>query len=357
MTKLATIEKIHSIQSHPNKEVEKLEVGKIKEWPVVIPKGQFKDGDLVVFIQIDSICPKENTYFSFLERQKYRIWNAKFKGAPSQGLVCPLSILPKWDPSKEVDGYPTVGIYDRGTDDWKYAQEGDDVTELIGITKYEKPLDISICGDAKGGFPTHLIPITDEDNLLNNPATLNEFMSEECYLTVKVDGSSMTVIYENGDVRVCSRRLEQKEGTGFWKIAEKYDLPNNLKKLNRSIAIQAEACGGKIQGNPLGLIEPTMFVFNIKELDTGEWYGWDKILFICNVLNVPPVLSVCKPFIFDDTWTIARLQEEANKVVYVTANGEIKKGEGVVLRPTKPKYSAILGKPLSVKILNQEYKQ
>ena len=69
MAKLATIEKIHSIQKHPNEDVEKLEVAKIKEWPVVVPKGQFKDGDLVVFIQIDSIVPKENPYFAFMERQ------------------------------------------------------------------------------------------------------------------------------------------------------------------------------------------------------------------------------------------------------------------------------------------------
>jgi RNA ligase (TIGR02306 family) len=339
MTKLATLERIHSIQPHPNKEVEKLEIGKVKEWPVVIPKGQFKDGDLVVFIQIDSICPKENPYFAFLERQKYRIWNAKFKGAPSQGLVCPLSILPRGDSSLRIE-------------------EGADVTEHLGITKYEKPLDLSICGDAKGGFPTHLIPITDEDNLLNNPETLNEFMGEECYLTVKVDGSSMTIIHDNGEVRVCSRRLEQKEGTGFWKIAEQYDLPNKLKaQMALNIAIQSEACGGKIQGNPLGLSEPCMFVFNVKDITTGKWYGWEEIKSICSLFNIPSVRLVCEPFIFDETWTIAKLQEEANKVVYVTAKGETKKGEGVVLRPTKPKYSAILGKPLSVKILNQEYKQ
>ena len=94
MTKLASIEKIHSVQKHPNEEVENLEVAKIKEWPVVVKKGQFKNDDLVVFIQIDSIVPDTNPYFEFMRRQKFRVWNAKFKGAPSQGLVCPLSILP-----------------------------------------------------------------------------------------------------------------------------------------------------------------------------------------------------------------------------------------------------------------------
>jgi len=332
--KQATIQKIHSILRHPNPDVTKLEIGKVKEWPVVIPKGQFKDGDFVVFILIDSIVPETNPYFEFMRKQHFRVWNAKFKGAPSQGLVCPMSILPTLPKSWALD---------------------DDVSEVLGVTKYEKGLDATIAGDAKGRFPTDVVTITDEDNLLNYPEVLDEFRGELCYLTVKADGSSMTVIYDNGEVRVCSRRLEQKEGTGLWTLADSYALPDRLKELKKSLAIQAEACGGKIQGNPLGLKRPTMFVFNVKEHDTGRWYGWEEIKQTCSVLNIPTVQLVCEPFVFDDTWTIARLQELANKVTYTTDTGELRKGEGIVLRPVTPKFSPVIGKPLSVKILNQAY--
>ena len=340
MTKLASIEKIHSVQKHPNEEVENLEVAKIKEWPVVVKKGQFKDGDLVVFIQIDSIVPDTNPYFEFMRRQKFRVWNAKFKGAPSQGLVCPLSILPE----KAYEGL-------------SFPKEGDDVGEMIGVKKYEKPLDATICGDAKGGFPTHLISITDEDNLLSNPETLKEFENERCYITKKADGSSMTVYHLNGEVGVCSRRWEQKEGTGLWKIADSYDLPHKMKMFGKNIAIQAEACGGKIQGNPLGLMKPSMYVFNIKELDTGKWYGWEDIKKTCDALGIPHVMAILEDFTFDAFWGIKELQSLANSVVYLTDDGKTKGGEGIVLRTMVPKYSAVLGKALSVKILNQEYKQ
>lgn len=345
MTKLATIEKIHSIQPHFN--ADSLEVAKIKEWPVVVKKGEYKDGDLVVFIRIDSIVPSANPYFAFLEKQKYRVWNAKFRKAPSQGLVCPLSIID----DRTLDGI--------GRMTQRFApnilQEGDDVTGVLGVIKYEKPIDVSAAGDAKGAFPTHFVSITDEDNLLNYPELLDELRGELCYLTVKADGSSMTTIHNNGEVSVCSRRLEQKEGTGFWKLAEKFDLPNKLKAQTLNIAIQAEACGGKIQGNPLGLAEQTMFVFNIKSIDTGKWYGWPEIQMTCALFGIPTVQLVCEPFVFDDTWTIARLQELANQVTYKAANGEVRKGEGIVLRPVTPKYSPALGKALSVKILNQDY--
>jgi len=330
--KLATIERIHSVQPHFN--ADSLEVAKIKEWPVVVKKGEYKNGDLVVFIRIDSIVPSANSYFSFLERQKYRVWNAKFRGSPSQGLVCPLTIIPSYN---------------------YQVEEGSDVSEALGILKYDKPIDSSVNGDAKGSFPTHLISITDEENIQNYPEILEEFRNELCYLTIKADGSSMTVIYENGEVRVCSRRLEQKEGTGFWKIADQYNLTSKLKELGKNIAIQAEACGGKIQGNPLGLNSFQMFVFNVKEFDTGKWYNWQEINELCNQLQIPVVIPVSEPFTFDDTWTMARLQEEANKAIYLTSTGQERKAEGIVLRPITPKYSPILGKSLSVKILNQDY--
>jgi hypothetical protein len=127
--------------------------------------------------------------------------------------------------------------------------------------------------------------------------------------------------------------------------------------LGKNIAIQAEACGGKIQGNPLGLASPTFFVFNVKELDIGKWYGYYEIKDFCNKLQIPMVQLACSDLeIFDNSWTIDKLQGIANKVLYTTANGQIKAGEGIVLRPTRPKYSSVLGKLLSVKILNQEYK-
>lgn len=341
--KLATIQRIHSIQPHPNKEVERLEVGKVLAWPVVIKKDDFKDGELVVFITIDSIVPESNPYFEFMRRQKFKVWNARFKGAPSQGLVCPLSILPKLDENEKDTGHAGV--------QWN---EGNDVTDLLGVIKYEKPIDLSLNGDAKGNFPTDLLPITDEDNLLNFPDALKELVGEEVYITVKADGSSGTIIHQNGNIRVCSRRLEQKEGTGFWNIFNSFNLPNKLKYLGLNIAIQCEMVGGKIQGNPLGLGKPSIRVFNIRDLDTGNWYGWDQMSNLCRDLEIPAV-QLIEILSWKGDLTIDDLQRMANNVFYTTDKGEVKKGEGIVIRPITPKYSSILGKMWSAKVLNVDY--
>jgi len=346
--KLATIERIHSVRPHPNADA--LEVAKIKAWPVVIKKGEYKDGDLVVFIVIDSIVPESNPYFKFLEGRKYRVWNAKFRGAPSQGLVCPSFVYTQTLSAVKMD--------DDGTYN-SQIHEGLDVTEDLGVTKYEKPIDASIAGDTAGNFPTNLIPVTDEDNLLNNPNVLHELYGRQCYLTVKADGSSCTIIHQDGVVRVCSRRLEQKEGSGFWKIAETLFLPENLKKYGKNIAIQAEACGGKIQGNKMDFLAPDLLVFNIRDLDTGKWLGWHEIITVCSILGLQTVQVIWnrENFTFDETWTIDRLQAIANDVAYIQRNGQKKPGEGIVLRPMEPAFSEVLNGNLSVKILNVNYKQ
>lgn len=342
MKNLATIQRIHSVTAHPNPEVERLEVAKIKEWPVVIKKGEFKDGDLVVFITIDTIVPSSNPYFAFLEKQKYKVWNSKFKGAPSQGLVCPLSILPIPNP----DNIKGIILHEEPK-----SLEGYDVTETLGIIKYEKPEPIS--SEAVGNFPTNIIPMTDEENLLNyGNDVLRELRGKRCYITGKADGSSCTIIYQNGKVRVCSRKLEQKEGTGFWTIVDKLGLVEKLTRLNFPIAIQAEAVGPGIQGNRMGLSEKTFRVFNVRNIDTGEWYDWALIQSYCYDLELTSVEQVGNTFILDDSWTVERLQSLANTYKY----GQ-QPGEGIVLRPFEPCYSSTIGRQLSVKILNVDYKQ
>jgi RNA ligase (TIGR02306 family) len=332
MSKLATIQKIHSIQPHPNKEVERLEVAKIKEWPVVVKKGEHKENDLVVYIQIDSIVPESNPYFEFMRKQKFRVWNARFKGAPSSGLVCPLSIL--------------NGIYE-------YC-EGEDCTEFLGITKYEKPIDVSVGGNAKGNFPSNLISISDEDNLLSYPEALQELVGKRIYITQKADGSSTTFIYNNGEFKACSRRLELQEGSGFpWQAASKYNIKQKLADLNANLAIQAECVGPKLNGNRLELKEAELRVFRAKNLNNNEISSLPKLKDLCTYLQIPMV-KITDEFDFNpEIHTVEYFRKLADSQLY--DNG--KPGEGIVIAPIKPFYSYTLNKSWSVKVINQNYKQ
>lgn len=340
MIGLATIQKIHSISQHPNPEVERLEVAKIKGWPVVVPKGQFKDGDLVVFICIDSIVP-DNGKFEFMRKQKFRVWNARFKGAPSQGLVQPLSIIPQ--DKMDAEGFD---LY-----------EGYDVTEILGVTKYERPIDVSVGGDQQCGFPIKYISISDELNLLSYPEALDELQGKEVYITQKADGSSTTIINSTEDgFMACSRRFVLKENTGFpWQVVNKYDLKNKLVADEdfRDFVIQGECVGPKMNGNRLGLKDLEFRVFRAKNYTTSTILSWDELTLLCSILSIPTVTFIDR-FVFDkNIHTVEMLQNLANLQVY--PNGVA--GEGIVIAPVKPFYSMVLGKEWSLKCINQNYKQ
>ena len=123
MRKLVTIRKINEI--HPISNADLIERAKIGGWNVVVKKGQFKADDLCVYGEIDSIFPAEDERFAFLEGKRLR--TKKLRGVVSQGIAFPLSIL------GEIS-----------------VKEGDEVTEILGVTKYEPPLPQSM--DAKGEF-------------------------------------------------------------------------------------------------------------------------------------------------------------------------------------------------------------
>lgn len=333
--KLASIETIHSIQPHPN--ADKLVKAKVLEWPVVVKKDEFKEGEKVVFIFPDVIVDSENPYFSFLSEKKFRVWNARLRGEVSSGLVCPLTLLNDYG----------VGTFVANN----ILQEGMDVSDIIKAKKYERPIPAELAGNALGNFPTNYVRKTDEDNLLSHKGILKEFDGKESYISMKMDGSSATYIYNQGEFLVCSRNLALKESetNSFWVMVRKLDLQKKLAELGRNLAIQGELCGPSIQQNRIGLKEINLYIFNIKDLDSNRYFGLEEIEAICAQLglNVVPVLQR-NVFVSE----ISTLQEIANNLKY--QNGQ--DAEGIVIRPMKPVFSEKLHKELSVKIINQNYK-
>lgn len=323
-----SVEKIHSFREHTN--ATSLVCAKVLGWPVVVRKGEFNEGDLVVFVYPDVVCDANNPYFSFMENRKYIVWLAKFRGEPSAGLVCPLSLLAFY-------GLDTSIVY-----------EGMNLSEALpAFKKYERVVETKDA-DAKGNFPTSLISMTDEDNLLSNPRVFDELRAAgKVYITLKIDGQSYTYVNYKGEIEVCSRKLSKRDGDNkWWNIARKYNLIESLKGVN--IALQAELAGPAIQKNHCGLTELGLFVFNVKDLDSGEYFGFYRLSSLCANLKIPMVPLVG---IYDVCPEINELQQIANAARY--SNGLL--AEGIVIRPVEPQKSYELSRNLSVKVLNQDY--
>ena len=172
---------------------------------------------------------------------------------------------------------------------------------------------------------------------------------------VLVHNSSATYIKEfDGTFRVCSRNLELKdtESNVHWQMARKYNIQENLKA---GYCIQGEISGPGIQGNPDGSSEVSLCIFNVIGLGDRRPMIRDTWDMACT--NIKKVLV-------NKIWTkeefskidIDSLQEYVNNHTYVTNKSPI---EGLVFRGIKDgkiMYSQKLQKMLSVKIINQNYK-
>jgi len=335
--KLASLEVIKSIKEHPN--ADSLEIAQILGWQTIVKKGEYKEGDKIIFVVIDTIVPNA-PWSEFLTDKKnpekpIRLRTIKLRGEYSQGLVLPLSTL-------------TGNSF--GAAEW---QVGADVGAELGVKKYEKELSASLSGEIAGSFPAYLVSQTDEDNGLSNPDIVEAVLKHPITITKKYDGSSCTIVIDKGQItHVCSRRLSLKESTSnaFWYVARKLTIPENFTGV-----IQGECMGPGIQGNQLKLIEPTLYVYQIR---TEEGYmSYHNMEQFCqqnlNCKHVPLIVHynpVVNPITLEDLIQLADNQ---------TLNSEIEdKGvpaEGIVVRPSDYRASGI-GRPLGFKIINRNFK-
>jgi hypothetical protein len=232
---------------------------------------------------------------------------------------------------------------------------GQDVSTQLNVSKYIKSIPSNLQGIAKGDFPSHLVSKTDEDNLLSNPDVLEELqVCDTLIITLKVDGTSSSFIKElDGTFRVCSRNLELEDGDNvYWKIVKKHDLQNLM---DNGMSIQSEIVGNSIQGNPLKLEGLEMFVFNIKDLNDNSYLSYDDICLTFENTGINVVKEVAR-ITGDDikNITLDYFQKLANQQKYGNDPAE-----GIVIRGyknNKTVYSQKLQKMLSVKVINQDYK-
>lgn len=268
--KLASIKEITEIRPIP--EADAIECAIIGGgWPVVVKKEEFNVGDLAIYLEIDSWVPHELAPFlsKGKEPREYngvkgeRLRSLKLRGQISQGLLLP------------------IGTLAPGNRPWSVGEEGftvgADLTEYLGIQKWEAPIPACLSGQVRGNFPGFLRKTDQErcQNLFHEIFT--EHKGESYEVTIKLDGSSCTVYVRDGDIGVCSRNLDLKEteGNSFWKAAREQGIIDALLSFNastgRNIALQGELIGEGIQGNQEKIKGQRFFLFDVFDIDTQSY--------------------------------------------------------------------------------------
>lgn len=272
--KLASVQKIIDIQ--PIEGADMIVKATVLGWDIVVKKNEYKVGDLCSYIQIDTVVPEKPEY-EFLRERKFRVRTIKLRKQISQGLIVPLP-SGKWS-------------------------EGDDLTEVLGIKKYEKPdnnperyekprmpkvwykkwvylfkynilykMFPRLQKLSRTPFPKNLVSITDEERIQNIPQVLTQYAGKKFIVSYKLDGSSITIIHSKvlgkSKYRICSRRFELHDKKNDWyKVFSDTQFADEIQKLSRQfgtndIIVQGEAIG-KFNGNHHNLQREQIRLFNI----------------------------------------------------------------------------------------------
>ncbi len=347
--KLASIQVIEDLI--PIKDADRIELAKVLGWSIIVNKGQFKKKDLCVFFEIDSVLP-ERPEFEFLRSRKFRIKtlrSTKF-GVISQGLAMPIDIL------GEVGGFVVSMNGEKKT---IIDMIGVDVTEFLGVQKYEPPMEGGRGTNAKGVFPTYIVQETDEFRIQSFPKLLEEMYGLPYVAYIKYEGTSFTCYHFNDLDGVCSRHQELRESDGdvYWRIAHKYDLPKKLeeycKLIGKNYAIQGEICGPRIMWggwNPVGIRQDDLFIFTVYDIDAHLYLGYEAAESVAKDLGLKFVALFEKGDSFN--YTIEELEAKTKGVCYPGTTNQV---EGLVFSTQKPTYSPTIGRRLSFKVIDKEY--
>lgn len=232
MRKMASIQQILNIRPIPGADA--IEAVDVLGWTVVAQKGIHTVGDLVIYYELDSwLSADDPRYDSFSERfgmwgdkRGMRLKTIKLRKQISQGLIMSLKQFP------EI----------------KNPKIGDDVTEILKIEKWESLHEAnSNAGGATGvhtkaarPFPS-FVRKTDQERIQNYLHAMDMFMADNFEVSVKLDGSSMSVYHVNKESPLFDKLLAETEeremrkrwvGSNVWFVA----LRNSLDYVRSQIS-------------------------------------------------------------------------------------------------------------------------
>lgn len=328
---LASIQRVFTVNPVPDSD--HLDVVRVLGWDVVTKRNELKTNDLIVFIEIDAILPdRPDKVFEFMRKHRFRLRTVRLRGQISQGLVWNTSILP----------------------DGVFIEEGVDVTDVLGVTKFEAEEAPLTGRQTLGSFPSCLRK-TDETRIQSAQAIIGELAEVPLYVSVKMDGQSLTfgkyTSHSTQELKqvVCTRNMSLADlpDNRHWAMARKLDIFANLPI---GFAVQGEFCGPGVNGNRLGLKKDAFYAFQVWDIDKRQYLDYEDFVTFCYNLNIPIVPIISDIFVIHKHTSMEQLLS--------LAEGKYDNDherEGIVIRPRIERYSHALKGRASVKVISNKY--
>lgn len=282
MRKLARVTTVDGFE--PIEGADRIVAARVGGWTVITPKAaQTADPDaLFVYLEVDAVVPEKTAVerpsfqplmdikvqdFVLVDEETetvfrvrgHRLRTKRIRGVYSQGFLLPIGDVFTADEINALN-----------------LADGVDVSDVLGVVKYAPaPKEQSSAdNNPRGKWDDSLAPKTDAERLQNLTRYWDEIQSLTWMPTLKVDGTSMTVANDAGQMRVFSRNLEVGEDNERAVAAKKSGLWEWLEA-NPGYTVQGELVGEGIQKNRLNIKGRRVLVFSVwrdgVKLQRSQW--------------------------------------------------------------------------------------
>jgi RNA ligase (TIGR02306 family) len=355
------------IEEHPNADA--IELAKVGEYRSIVKKGEFETGDLAVYIPEAAIVPDWMLQKMGLEgrlagKAKNRVKAIKLRGILSQGLVYPVE--------KGIFGTLDAGLLCKiGAEDY-LVNIGDDVTEFLGITKYEPPIPVHMAGEVNN-IGTQNTFNYDIENWRKYPDVLIE--GEEVIFTEKIHGTFCVLGYNPnvGQPIVSSKGLfakglafkmdtDRNDGNLYVKAfrsfetvgVPRFDLIDVARRDvfvdGQPFYLLGEVFGQGVQDLQYGATTPQVRIFDIYigNPGEGEYLIHDGVTQVCAVLDLDIV-----PTLYRGPFSVEKMKRWTDGKETISGK-ETNIREGIVMNVAKERRDPELGRVV-LKSVSEKY--
>jgi len=366
------------IKEHPNADALDLgNIGDTEGWQVVIQSGKFKTGDLVAYIGENAVVPEwVLKQYGFWNEEKDkgllagtkgdRVKMVKLRGEPSLGICIPVKeVSLGWDDDDKV-------VRSAFQLENKYVEEGEDVSKLLGVTKYDPPIPVHMAGEVFNAGQDVGVNYDIED-LKNFPHVLIE--GENVQMTAKLHGTNCSITSVIGEgvkrdnidewipagpgyVAVGSKGLSAKglffkdneantsnlylNGTRkYFETIADWNLLQYMAGGPTCITVVGEVFGGSVQdGFNYGLSVPEFRAFDVYVgyRGLGRWLDDDELDTFCALTGMVRV-----PLVYRGPYSKALAEKLANDPESAFP-GVKHVREGIVIKPVNERRDSALGR-------------
>lgn len=315
------------LEPHPDPETTMLSLARVYDFTVVVRTQDWEGVPFGAYIQPDSVVP-DTPEFEFLGKNK-RITVRRFRGVYSQGLLMPAP---------------------------EGSKVGDDVSDLMGITRYEPRENVTMYGHSVRG-PEGVFPKYDVENWAKFNVLFDD--GEEVIVTEKIHGANARFKMTPEDEMFCGSRTQWKKEHKddlWWKCLDKNPWIRAFCEKNRTYTLYGEVFGN-VQNLKYGAEQNDVFfrAFDVWDNANNRFLTWPEL----GELQVPgehsylTVSPYWVPTLYVGPYDKEKIRELADGNTLIPGAEHIR--EGIVVHPRRERYEDFLGDRLKLKLVSNKY--